>query len=34
MGANRSFVWRNEGGLRFEEQAESLGLLVPGRMSR
>jgi len=32
--ANRSFVWRNEEGLRFEEQAESLGLLVPGRMSR
>ena len=32
--ANRSFVWRNDGGLRFVEQAETLGLVVPGRMSR
>lgn len=33
-GANRSFVWRNEGGQRFVETAEAIGLTVPGRMSR
>lgn len=32
--ANRSFVWRNEGGRGFVDVAESIGLTVPGRVSR
>lgn len=32
--ANRSFVWRNQGGRGFVEVAEDIGLTVPGRVSR
>lgn len=31
---NRSFIWRNEGGKRFAEVAEKIGLTIPGRISR
>jgi hypothetical protein len=31
---NRSFVWKNEGGKRFVEVAEKIGLTIPNRISR
>lgn len=31
---NRSFVWKNEGGKRFVEVAEKIGLTIPDRISR
>lgn len=32
--ANRSFVWKNQGGRGFVDVADSIGLTVPGRVSR
>ncbi|NQE63872.1 CRTAC1 family protein [Caulobacter sp. RHG1] len=31
---NQSFVWKNEGGKRFVEVSEKIGLTIPDRMSR
>ncbi|MGH1560861.1 FG-GAP repeat domain-containing protein [Caulobacter segnis] len=31
---NRSFIWKNEGGKRFVEVAEKIGLTIPNRISR
>lgn len=31
---NRTFIWKNEGGKRFVEVAEQIGLTIPGRISR
>ncbi len=31
---NRTFIWKNEGGKRFVEVAEKVGLTIPGRISR
>lgn len=31
---NRSFIWKNEGGKRFVDVAEAVGLTIPNRISR
>lgn len=31
---NRSYVWKNHGGERFEEVAQAVGLTIPNRISR